>query len=115
MENSKSTMTTDASDIEKNKTMAVLSYIIFFLPLITDAKDSKFAKFHANQSLAILIVWIGFCFVSVPISFIIPFFFLISTLVGFGIMILWLIGVINALNGKMSELPLVGSIHILDK
>jgi len=34
MENSKSTITTDASDIEKNKTMAFLSYIIFFLPLI---------------------------------------------------------------------------------
>jgi uncharacterized membrane protein len=115
MENSKSTITTDASDIEKNKAMAVLSYIIFFLPLITDAKDSKFAKFHANQSLAILIVWIGFLFVSVPLSFIVPFFFLISFFVGFAIMILWFIGIINALSGKMSELPLIGSIHILDK
>jgi len=36
-----------AEDIEKNKTMAGLSYFIFFLPLIA-CPDSKYAKFHAN-------------------------------------------------------------------
>ncbi len=36
-----------AEDIEKNKTMAGLAYLIFFLPLIA-SPDSAFAKFHAN-------------------------------------------------------------------
>ena len=33
--------TTTQQDIEKNKTMAILAYFIFFIPLLTDAKDSK--------------------------------------------------------------------------
>ena len=37
-------------DIEDNKVIAALAYIIFFLPLIV-AKDSEFGKFHANQGL----------------------------------------------------------------
>ncbi|NLA78908.1 MAG: hypothetical protein GX845_05135, partial [Erysipelothrix sp.] len=37
-------------DIEKNKTMAGLAYLIFFLPLVA-APESKFGKFHANQGL----------------------------------------------------------------
>ena len=45
----------DPKDVEKNKVMAVLAYFIFFLPLLTDAKDSPFAKFHANQGLLLLL------------------------------------------------------------
>lgn len=48
----------EASDVEKNKLMAVIGYvlpILFFIPLLTDAKESKFAMFHANQHLVLLI------------------------------------------------------------
>ena len=38
----------DPADIEANKMMALLSYIIFFIPLLA-AKGSKYAMFHANQ------------------------------------------------------------------
>lgn len=41
-------------DIEKNKTIAGLSYFLFFLPLIA-CPESGYAKFHANQSLILLI------------------------------------------------------------
>ena len=41
---------TQANDAEQNKMMAILSYIIFFIPLITgDHKKSPFVKFHVNQ------------------------------------------------------------------
>ena len=46
--------TFDPADIEKNKTMAGLAYLIFFLPLIV-CPDSKYGKFHANQGLLLLI------------------------------------------------------------
>lgn len=47
----------DRDDIAKNKGMAVLSYIwiLFIIPLFA-AKDSKFARFHANQGLVLFIV-----------------------------------------------------------
>jgi hypothetical protein len=37
----------DPSDVQRNKGMAVLAYIIFFIPLLA-ARDSKFAMYHAN-------------------------------------------------------------------
>lgn len=39
-------------DIQKNKVISALSYlgILFFLPLMA-APESRFGKFHANQSL----------------------------------------------------------------
>ena len=44
----------DAADIEKNKLMAVLAYIIFLIPLLA-AKDSPFAKYHTNQGLVLFL------------------------------------------------------------
>ena len=44
-----------AADIEKNKAVGILAYILFFIPIIA-ARDSKFAMYHANQGLALFIV-----------------------------------------------------------
>lgn len=104
-------MQADPADVAKNKTMAILAYFIFFLPLVTDAKDSPYAKFHANQSLVLLIAWFVLMFINIiPIlGWIISFFGSIA------VFVFWIMGLINAANGKMKELPLVGTIHILDK
>ena len=45
----------DPKDIEENKVWGILAYIIFFLPLIT-APKSKFAKYHANQGLLLVLL-----------------------------------------------------------
>jgi len=106
----------DPQDVEKNKTMAVLAYFLFFLPLLTDAKDSKFAKFHANQSLILVLACIGWSVVSALLTPILGLLLLmIAPFFGLAVFIFWLIGLINALNGKMKELPIIGQIHILDK
>ena len=104
----------DPADVEKNKTMAILAYFIFFLPLITDAKDSPYAKFHANQSLILLMFTVGGYIIS-SILTVILIGFLIYFVVMIGSIVLWIMGVINAANGKMTELPLIGGIHLLDK
>lgn len=47
------------SEIEQNKVQAILPYLIpilFFLPIVSGAKDSEFNRFHANQQLTWLIV-----------------------------------------------------------
>lgn len=54
--------TASSSDAEKNKLMAIIGYIIpilFFIPLVSDAKNSPFAKFHANQQLNLLLAAIA--------------------------------------------------------
>lgn len=101
----------DPADVEKNKTMAILAYFIFFLPLITDAKDSPFAKFHANQALVLILGWVVLTFINI-----IPFLGQLIWMIGaIAFFVFWIMGIINASNGQMKELPLIGGIHLLDK
>ena len=101
-----------SEDAEKNKAMGMVGYIIpilFFLPLISDAKDSPFAKFHANQQLVLLITWVAVSFLGGIIPFLIWF-------VPFGsifCLVLMVMGIINASKGEMKELPLIGGISII--
>ena len=106
-------MQADPADVEKNKTMAILAYFIFFLPLLTDAKDSPFAKFHANQSLVLFLFVVA---VNI-IGAIIPFlgWFIVLPIGSIMAIVFWIMGIMNAANGKMKELPMIGGIHILDK
>ena len=97
--------TFDAQDVEKNKTMAALSYIIFFLPLLTDAKDSKFAKENVRQSLMLLVVSVVGSLVLgiIPILgwLILPFFTLV-------IFVFYIIAFIKAIQGEFWEVPVIG-------
>jgi uncharacterized membrane protein len=103
-EETKKVESVDKSDVEKNKTMAILAYFIFFLPLVTDAKDSKFAKFHANQGLVLTIGWFVAGFLSM---------FLIGLLLYPVLFIFWIMGILAASNGEMKKLPLIGGIEII--
>lgn len=103
------------SDVNDNKAMAIIGYIIpllFFIPLVTDAKNSPFAKFHANQQLVLLIAAIA---VNV-IGAIIPFigWFLILPLGSIAIVVFAIIGLINAAKGEMKELPMIGGFKIIN-
>ncbi len=101
----------DPVDVEKHKTMAVLAYFIFFLPLITDAKDSPFAKFHVNQSFVLLLGSFVLLLVNA-----IPLLGQLIWFVGaIAIFVFWIMGMVNASKGEMKELPLIGGIHLLDK
>ncbi|GAA3403312.1 DUF4870 domain-containing protein [Paenibacillus hodogayensis] len=100
----------DPADVEKNRTIAIVAYILFFVPLLA-AKDSRFAMYHANQGLLLLILAMA---VNVIGSFI-PFlgWFLIVPLGNIAVFVLFIIGVINAANGRMQQLPLIGQFKIL--
>lgn len=98
-----------AEDIEKNKTMAGLAYIIFFLPLLA-CPDSRFGRFHANQGLLLLIASIAGSIILSAIPFIgwvlLPFFSIAVTVVA-------IISIINAMNGKAKELPVIGKYRLI--
>ena len=104
----------DPGDVEKNKIFAVLAYfgILFLVPLLA-AKESRFAQYHANQGLVLfivdIIVWIAF-FV---LGFVVPLLFLFSWLVWLGVLALHIIGIVNAAQGEMKPLPVVGGWNLL--
>ena len=98
----------DKDDIEKNKVMGLLAYILFFIPLLA-AKDSPFARYHANQGLVLFI-----CGLISSLVWIIPILgWIIAPILSIVITVLAVIGIINALNGKAKELPIIGKFKIL--
>ena len=108
-------------DIQQNKTMAILGYIIFLIPLL-GAKDSKYARYHANQAMVLQLSMIAIWIVSSIISSV--FFtmggigagFLITglfSLVSLALGVLDIIGLVYAAQGKVQAVPVLGNITIL--
>lgn len=97
-----------SEDIEKNKNMAGFSYFIFFLPLIA-CPDSKYARFHANQSLLLLITWIA----GNILLRITPLGWMLMPIYGVIILVFLVIGFINGFAGKVKKFPIIGKFTII--
>lgn len=107
----------DPKDIQDNKIMAVLAYIgiLLLIPLFA-AKNSKFARFHVNQGLPLMIVGLAIGIISIPLG-LIPIVGIITSIIfglaGICVLVLAILGIVNAATGKAKELPLVGKFKIL--
>lgn len=109
--------TTDAytqQEIESGKAMAIIAYLIVLIPLFA-AKDNRFARFHTNQGLILLILAILYSIVYKVILWIFGFGFILTIvgLVGLVITVLCIIGIVNAAGGKAKELPVIGGLKLL--
>ena len=98
------------ADIEANKIMAVLAYILFLIPLLA-AKESPYAKYHTNQGLLV-------CLAAIAVSIvgsIIPIlgWFIILPIGSVIVAVLGIIGIINAWKGTAKDLPIIGKIRII--
>jgi len=117
-------LTGEAADIEQNKIFGVISYLglLFLVPLIA-AKQSKFAMYHCNQGAVLFVVavccWIAMFVISMILHFIPILGLILSMLLHLGLFVglaaLMIIGIINAVNGKMKPLPLIGTLFTLVK
>ena len=102
----------DAEDIKKNKIMGIFAYIswLVIIPLFA-AKDSKWARFHANNGLILAITEIGL-WILFGLLGIIPYvgfiFWIIGWLCSLVPIALSVFGIINAAQGKAKELPVIG-------
>lgn len=122
----------DIRDAQENKTMAWLSYLLFFIPLLTGAhKTSPFVKFHANQGtvlfLASLALSIVFGILSAILTAVLTasiatwgaaltiasIFSFVWLALGIVIVIFMVVGILNAVNGRMKPLPVIGRFTII--
>ena len=89
-----------------NVEMAVIAYFIFFVPLLTDAKDDPFVKFHLKQAILLVIGAV----ISSMIAAVIPVIgvLIISPILSIGLLILWIMGLVSAINKEKKELPIIG-------
>ena len=107
----------DQNDIQQNKIMAVLAYLswLVLIPLLA-AKESKFARFHCNQGLALaiveIIVWIV-CGILSNIPFIGWLFTIVNAIISIACLVLAVLGIYNAANGRAKELPVIGKFKVL--
>lgn len=94
------------------KPLAAIGYLglLFLVPYLARPK-SEFAVFHANQSLLLLITAVAVNFVGGIIPII--GWFLILPIGGIFVFVLFIMGIVNALNGEMKRLPLIGGFDIL--
>src|SRR5690554_4964394 len=93
-----------AAPKSQNTGMAVVAYLIFFIPLLTDAKDDPYVKFHTKQGIVLFISWV----VTWIISMIPVLGWLLILPLNLFLLVLLIIGVLNAVNGKKQELPVIG-------
>lgn len=95
-----------ASSGGKNIGMAVLCYfgILVLIPLLTDAKNEAFVKFHIKQGLVLLIAYVIIGAVSA-----IPFLgWIVGGIAWIVLLVLFIMGIINAAGGKEVPLPIIG-------
>ena len=89
----------------EEKLLAAIGYlgILFLVPLLAK-KESKFCQFHAKQGLVLFIADVILYFVGW-----IPFLgWVILAVGGIFVLILVIMGIINAANGKYWEMPVLG-------
>ena len=100
----------DSSGDDK-KLMGILSYlgILVLIPLLTDAKKDSFVKFHVKQGLVLLITEVAASFI-IRILF---FAWMLAPLVGLATFVLLVMGIMNVVNGRTKELPVIG--HFANK
>jgi uncharacterized membrane protein len=114
------TPTPDAQDVANNKIFAILAYfgILFLIPLFA-AKESPFARYHANQGLLLFITEIVIYIVLTILNviFLLSGLYILATLVSLIvyviILVLAILGIVNAVKGEAKELPVIGKFRII--
>jgi len=109
------------TDAEENKTMAILAYILFLIPLLSGAyKTSPFVKYHTNQATVLWIAAISWnILISVISQILFAFYWRLGmfgtllNLVGILFLALAIIGILNAVNGQTKPLPLLGGFTLI--
>jgi len=84
--------------------MAVIAYIVFFIPLLTKDKNDPFVEFHTKQGMILFVLWCTASLVGI-----LPLIGrLLQSILALVAFVLTLMGIYYAYNGWQKSLPLVG-------
>ncbi|MDZ7720486.1 MAG: hypothetical protein U5K72_16850 [Balneolaceae bacterium] len=113
----KQSTTSGEADVSQVRLFGIIGYIfpiLFFLPLVTEAKDNTFAKYHANQQLLLLLfLIIGNTAASILTVILIGL--LIYPIVWIYGLVCMVLGILNVVNDREKPLPIIGTITTLIK
>ena len=95
-----------------DKTTAIVSYLtlIGFIAavVIHGSKKSRLGAYHLRQSLGLMLTSIGIAFAATIFAFV-PFIgWLVGLSAWFGLLALWVMGLLSAINGEQKPVPVIG-------
>lgn len=87
--------------------MGILAYfgILVIIPYMV-AKDDAFVKFHVKQGIVLAAIWLAFWVAGMFVWALYP----IIGIANLALLVLSIIGIINVVQNKETELPVVGSL-----
>ncbi|NLY23424.1 MAG: hypothetical protein GX042_00230 [Bacteroidales bacterium] len=91
-----------------NNTIAIISYLtlvgLVIAFVMNNEKKEAFARYHIRQSLGLNIASLALSIINV-----IPVLGWIVSIVGFFVLLyMWIVGLMNAINGKEKPVPILG-------
>ena len=96
-------------EINSGKLYAVCAYLsILILVPILAARQNRFAMYHANQGLLLLLASAAAYIVQR-----LPFIGFLGGILQLMLLLMLILGVINAVTGKTRPLPIIGNIQLL--
>ena len=99
----------DAKTIAWVSYITIIGWVIAYVNHSNALVKSPVATFHLRQSFGLMVIYFGVWIVSMILMFAIPFLGMLFWLVYIALFVLWLIGLINAVNGEIKPLPVVGA------
>jgi len=103
-------------DIKEYKLFAILGYLLpflFFIPMLNDkSKHVPYVRFHANQQLTLLVIWVA---VSIVSNMLFTILYVFMPFVNIAMLVFVVLGIISAAQGTMKKMPLLGDIALLSK
>jgi len=93
------------------KTLGILSYITIIGWAISYVKNNpkdEYVSFHVRQSLGIIILSLALYIPYMIVAMVVPSIAMIFSLVYLVILVLWIIGLMGALNNQKKLIPVVG-------
>lgn len=108
MENQKS----DVAPQDNGKTVAIVSYLTLIgwivALVLNNGNKTSLGSYHIRQSLMIIICGVVVSVLNFVLGFI-PFIgWIIGLVLGLGLLVLWVIGLVNAINGQEKPIPVIG-------
>lgn len=108
------TNTTPTASGMDGKTIAIISYFTWIGWIIAfimhNNNKSQLGAYHLRQSLALMILGIIVYIIQIMLIFI-PFLgWAIAVLLWIGLVVLWVLGLVAAINGEEKPMPVIGPI-----
>jgi uncharacterized membrane protein len=101
------------NNVDNGKTTAIVSYITIIGWLIAyfamhQPKKTSLGSYHLRQTLLLFIIAIVYQIAITIIVMAVPSIGTILSLVGLVFLVLWIMGLIAAINGQEKPMPLIG-------